>query len=1419
MDTAVSSRKSYRQIPTSCSGLQLDRPDLTPTAFRGLLSCLNGGGSLDAYQRLVEKLSDQDLQPLLNLINGSVLAQPERLFELQTTFRALKASGSIDRVLKQFGILVSNEDFVSSSVALLKEAYLVEGSFWSGRRADPKLLKALERLAPKLTPQNTLAGLNAGLTLASSSSYIELIRRMGVQRTGGRALEGLVSSAFSYLTSPERESRTIGRRLMQGLVDQSLPMAMDDALHSKGVSASLTGAEIRAHGPELARSFRAMTQNDAAILDSFNSLFEITRKPVSCLQGTQTVKDPALFIIEELTRQDSELAAHYLIRDKLLLLTAMGPACSYPAEMMPYYRSCVKLAETNAMPAAAKLLQAFDRRGQLPWLVDAMSDPSLKFLLPAMSELNDHGIWEDAVFAATLPLEEDRADIAAVAQFMIEPDQALGGLSIFDVLDGAVSRVSVPHLLTWVNSVDRFLKQESPILLPALQGLRSSYFATDVFPLLNVSKDLLAHASQNEALFTTLFKVSEMSEFKAAVKLTSEMASDDRLRDLFDTALSLFENFAAKGRKEIRRGGAEPEFVARRRHDLSSKDVARLEIEQLPELVQLADACSGIDLSKPLDVRDNGGPDSPMSSYLRCMNAGTTSLPGDPESMAALQFLRTAQTTQGDTYFNHAMDLAHSFASSLKLNGVTANLTDRLVLSMKDHRADRLVEALPLFLSDASGRSDSGIQGSFIEPILMMAGPILTQARAELHTTLELASKLIRHVDFPVALETADRLLKAQPDSDVGPLPDESAIRRGNVGFDNADLDKTLSTLIRTRECEADSSKVSRRIEEIKQDFLDGTTNWDLVGGQARRDFNFVDFKSALDPLFTKLGQAEQNSPERWATDGMINTLSYFSLPLDPSIPVDTVDPRRNEKQHYTAEYLVRWLRERSTDYRPISFFYAGESKPRVRMVNTLDRLELVLISADFRYLVPENFGLKFLADIGEAWGDEDPAMWPKEIHEKYPRALTGGKRPATLKEAYQSILQTKNLFLATLGAPKQPRCSELGAEPEIPGVTPPAAARTSIAPEYVKSSLYNIEQILSVVEENLPESKSPMAGGLKVLRDLFFEMYYSSPEQVRNARSEWGNNLKVISTLVKAGLMRQVSRQMMKFPAVGANPQDYMAARSTDSGALVDSVRSLVATATTSQAKPLVKTLFTKDPSHALIWAVLKKIFVVSDGGGWDAVRMKRLGFYALSELRYLGSLDQIVDVLNRVLDVNGAYLTKRSDKIEDLFRSRKLVLFLQDLYAQGSTAGEKAAAHLLAEALQDPAVAPKAVKLLEVVDTTPFPFTSDSLLSTAKDRFDLIKANPDYRRLGVEDLGQNLLEFFYEHPENASAQSARVMREFAADHVGELEEVLVLAQNHPVEVAQALQALKDRARDGTVLDLVATARRALIGTESGSQ
>jgi hypothetical protein len=293
-----------------------------------------------------------------------------------------------------------------------------------------------------------------------------------------------------------------------------------------------------------------------------------------------------------------------------------------------------------------------------------------------------------------------------------------------------------------------------------------------------------------------------------------------------------------------------------------------------------------------------------------------------------------------------------------------------------------------------------------------------------------LAGAILRKQELPAAMAYVDDLL------DVAPAEPETP-KQGRY-----DLER-IKRWVGNKECEGASPNgqptagelerhKTKRTAQIIEDTEQAITNWDLtINGQPRRTWAFGEFRDYLNPLITKFGDPEQSIRPGAAIDALLNSLRYFTL--EPGKPA-------NEFQHYPREELRKFLIDRADDYKLITYFYPGEDHPRVRLVSTMDRLELILINSDFwspwpfkagyrlpRFRNDRNFGLLFLAQLADAWGDEDERLWPKDIMEKF-----RGYRPPTLAEAVASMKATAQKFERLVGFPRLNDCDQV-ADPSDP--------------------------------------------------------------------------------------------------------------------------------------------------------------------------------------------------------------------------------------------------------------------------------------------------------------------------------------------------------------------------------------------------
>jgi hypothetical protein len=565
--------------------------------------------------------------------------------------------------------------------------------------------------------------------------------------------------------------------------------------------------------------------------------------------------------------------------------------------------------------------------------------------------------------------------------------------------------------------------------------------------------------------------------------------------------------------------------------------------------------------------------------------------------------------------------------------------------------------------------------------------------------------------------------------------------------------------------------------------------------------------------MFAKFGDPAQNMPDKHVIDGLLNTLRLFTLPEGEAA---------NPFQRYHRDDLVKFLLPRSKDYRTILYYYPGETTPRVRLVNSLDRLELVVINADLQFMLPDNFGLKFLAVLAEAYGDEPYESWPEELQRRYPRG--SGKRPLTLKEAYQQMEKTENLFSKLVGFPKLEECSPGDgpaydpADPaDRPYETKLRMPALSGAPEWlvpfdIKAHVFNIAQVLPVLKENLPGSNGTpeSAGGLRIIRDLLWEIYSSTPPQYRNPRAGERNNLKIAIKLVRLGLLRQVARQIRQFELDDPSMNDFF--------------RSFIEGADTPQIGDIFHEVLMRHRDHKLIWALMDVLQDIAEKPD-DVAYLKQLAFYLIGganpeSMGLPADRPLIQPVLANIdLAIRNHYdfLAANADLAADVLKSRQLSRSVRAFYEDPTNADKVRFSNLLVDVLEDDHRVDDLLTLAQAVNDDAGAHDGWNLF---RDRMDAMTRQDGYQQLDLSEIGKDVLHFFEEVPSPAQPQTAADLREYLgrvlASHgggasPGEIEELLDLAARKPDQVYQVLEMLSHYTENGELKDFVKLARRSL--------
>jgi hypothetical protein len=1411
--------------------------------FRKILHCFNSNGALQPIDQLANRLSDADLRPIVDVGNRYVLNNPKLLYQLEQTFYTLGNRKILDSTFTQFGRLLENDEFVSSSIALLKEGYTAERGP-HGIAGDRSLLLALQQLSTRVTDEGMASFLDVVLTLARSKAFVSLQRHLRGDSPAGRNLRDLTDQLVAFLQDRERpDAVQIGERFLGELADNDLFQVMD----------RITGTDPGGFVfsvPRMTSVLHETLKDGAGIMDGMTTLFNVAHRPLTCMKKAQTVPDLAYHALREaLYRPDTE-AASFIQRTAPLMVALTAPLCDFDPAIGARYDAIYKLAGSQAIEPATQLMRAAwdlaytDAQGNVTrpaadLLIDLLADPGVKLLLPALAELDDRGVWNDLVLLSAMPRQEDRASFESDVKFLLD-DIPGTDESIYATLSTAIGRATPDDMYNFAHSLRAFVESDQPLLDPSVTALRQAYYVNDVHPLIDLSRAILADAPSNEPLFNTMFLISEMPEFKDSVRLVSNLAKDGRLKELLSAILSIFHRFSAHGATAIH-GVEEPAFVPRARHDLAEADLALWRPGAEPS--EAVPACGRIDARVSLgDYSDGAAFDGQLGNYLACADSR-----GQYDDLQdAIRFLEGTTDERGKDYVRSTIDLLWA----LNMTGEELAYMGQSFLSA--YRELRFSHALELFrqLIEVSihGASDAGGEaGPVLRPLLDALGPLVGQAvRPGLHELENFAAGVLRRADFPSVLGYVDHLLdlKPEPPAGAGNSYDLARIKRWVGNKECASFPAHAS------EEQLDEFE-SQRAAQLTSDFDESITSWDLaINGQPRRDWEFGEFRSWLDDLVTKFGDPAQSVRPGAALDALSNSLRYFTLPKGQP---------PNEYQHYTIDELRKFVIDRSNDYQLMTYYYPGENTPRVRLVSTMDRLELVLVNADFWApwpfvrTVPDfrnnrNFGLLFLSQIAEAWGDEPENVWPEEIRKKY-----AGSRPPTLAEAVASMGSTARSFEKLVGLADVPDCTQV-ADPNDPPQVQWAETHDphqhGIAPSWMpayhipmmRKLLFNIHQALPVLTENLPIPGYPLGqggryvNGMRILRDLFFQLYYSTPEPYRradfhNPADGLRNNLSIIMKLERAGFTRQLARHLRSSRVDDPDVIDFF------NGIVAGATASDDPLATTPHPRyadhalfdPLVDPKYNTDPNkpHPLFWGIIQQIFSIIDAAeghaldathqaelqglgpeeqaqvrrGWveDFALMKQLGYYTVAAAAPMSLIRPAIDGIGPVLAQYNDFLARNTDKVETLLRSNRMAYFVRALYED--KAGPKAAlANVLANALGNSRNTLDAMSLVQGVTDSP---VARGGYDRFVDRWNALSSTQAYLDLHLDQVTRSSLDFLEMNTGDANGRgAARRMLDFVAERLEkqDLDQYLLLAAQHPDDFYRVLQALGHGIDDGDV-------------------
>ncbi len=1469
-DENVANVLNYRRINSACSNINLSSSVLNNATFRSLLSCFNANGALEPIDQLINGpngLTDQELSPIVTFVNKYLLGNKERLYEVESTFHTLDHHGILDSYFTQIGRLLENDEFISSGLSIFKDAYL--GPY------APDLLKTIEAFGKKLTDANCSDGIELGINISDSKSFINLQQRLRKSLPSGRALQLISDHLFKYFqenhvyTCNEKSNDIeipIKDDLIQSIINGEAFATMDEIFGTHP-------DELKRNIPDIASLLAGILKNQPShsgsllLEDLANAIHDLSG-PIRCMKATTEVPNAAMHIVRELANLNSSKdAADYVLKDNILTLIELGLFCNYPNNIDTHYKSLENLAKMglresetgpirSAIEVVTDIIKAAYRRPAQPWMgcdhhttsketyyplvkyaINLFADAGknslggIHHLIPSLATLSDRDVLEDLLLLATLPTVTDQNRLKASVSFLTKPLPELKGKNIFDTLSIAISASNSTHFYHFSESLRNFINMEDGLFSSVLENMRRTLNSNNIHPFLGLFQDVMNDAGKNDGFYRSLFLISDRTEFLDSVHLISTMAKDGRLKELLSSVITLFHKFAVQGQgnqyivdKPI------TSFFPVRRHDLAPEDLNKR--EAVPDAIAFNSDCSEVNLNFSLDRTNVAGFDEQLQHFLRCQNT-------DPQGDIAtsIQFLRDQKTENGESFYDFQFGLAKRLVDGSKETHESLSLIDLKYLvnlwkeEMDNGRLFKLMDAFVLF-------SDGPQQ--ILKPFFDLSNSILSQCKTDIQELESYLAKVIKKENFPKLMGELDDLFKRE----VSPVEEKSRI---DVLFDSK-LRSRIKKWIEYKECSTLSNDPQEKQEQINkrsQEIIDETqynlTNWDLLstspdskpdskkGPRKRWELEGqYGLKNLLEPIFKKFGNREESIPDKDILNFTLNFLKNFTRSKTKWVDSEGSGP------HYEPSELLKWLYQRSTDYRLITYFYPGELTPRVRLVNTLDLFELTLINVDFDAPAPlnKNLGLEFLAEIADAWGDiKDRKNWPPEIQAKYP---DDNHRPMTLLETVNDLTNKKsvtgfdNLNTLTnlyIGLPKLPNCHKnIENEPEDPQA-PTGGAQFFLPADQVADfqvRLYNIWQTVAVLKENVSGSQVGFNGGLELLRDLFYEIHYSTPEAFRGPTFGDKNNLSIIMRFVRMGLFRQMGRILQNFNG--------------DEAVLKDFFTTLIRAATAPHAKDLFSTLFISDHSakggsgqHELIWKVLEQLFdIIDHGTHQDLVNLKQFALYSVAILNHLAPWEpstqksQSLDLLNlflwrgnEVIKNYNDLIKSHADLLGDILTTGTASSVMRSAYEETNMEVSLRLADLLRDFLEDTSgrtASSRVQNVMEVAKSVYEQEDSKRLWKVFKDKVDNISKTKEYKDLKLDEEIRPILLFLEERnsldgkPRAADEKElANKFRNYLASMLQgkDLDQYLILSKNNPEKFYKLLSTLSKYMKNGDHLEL----------------
>lgn len=1019
---------------------------------------------------------------------------------LRALMKCFNGNGSIDDLVKLLD--ESSDSQVNSIVSLVNRSFLKDktrlyqsrltlhemkrrgeleknieglGSILASADRTRAILEIIDsargtRLEPNAAEKKSLAAWMKKLGPESFLRTVVILEKIVHSPAYGRLREKLRTATLTDAEAKKLAQawKTLVAKPETSLLGNQLIQSLAAGKASKLLSLTIgeDEEEIRKNVPETALVIRTLFGGQAKTWNSLSRLHRAFEAPISCLKGGKVFKEPWKDLETELKRHSGDAFFDFVTRfGASSTLGAAGALCELPELFYENYPAFLELHTTNAGQILNRVIERAYREDFASTLGRWMSK-SGETIAPIVSALDHRDLTTDLllILAELDDTDRDFLGTAVLALFKREGDAP----SSWSQLSNWASRLTVEQWLEVSDLFSQAMGTDEMSLAQAMTALKEFTLSNSSHPWFEGIREILLDSLTGSGNLFSLSEMARLPSFGRATTLLHEMSQDGRLMSMILGTLDLVGRYAEQGRVDMDLSRL-PFVIQKDRHEFSSADLPILSLKKQASKSLLA--CTKLNLKGSLDRQ--------VETYFDCLG----SQPSLRSAEEAFKILAEQKTSAGVSYAALVSGWVKNlpFITTKEAEEFTRDV-NRVIRSGRLESSSQAIESL-LF--------GSGARLGVLEPSLKLAQQLQLASAADWRILLDGIGKSISHADAAKSIQLISSAARKEPT----PI----RTRRANA-YDAPRIERW----VRNKECVTDASIVRAKRELIVEQYENAVSGWELVNGFQRETWGGGELWSRLEPALKRLAR-----PGLSASVGLL----FQRLAGHP-------------------EAVIDWFKRRSNDYRLVSTIHPGEEYPRVRLMSSLDRLEVLLKSADFKYLFPENFALKFMAMIGEAWGDEPREKWPEEIRRRY----SGSARPATLSETFQEMKKTLEKY-ADLGAlPRVSRCEQLSnpsddaatQREETTDPTPFIGAPNIIVPKWVKANVFNLHQVISVIEENLPGSGTPNDSGMKFLRDIFYHVYSGSAPAGRTASDPSKNELGLILDLSEVSFLRALSLYFM---------------------------------------------------------------------------------------------------------------------------------------------------------------------------------------------------------------------------------------------------------------------------------------------------